>query len=272
VYVQANASESATSIGHPDSDCWSFGLLQISVVQAIETARVKNSGQLKANVFDPIHRLTKALMEFFEENEKQPQHIRQPVTTKLVVAKGLETKKNLLELDQIQPYLDPMERKALNKFTASDSWAKKFAKRHHLKMTGARIKDLSEEEMKQFHYSLTQIALRVKQAGPRYEEVNGLLLQAGEKLWLASSGMACHDINPQQRRNDPSGTVKITNEKNTAASNQRHAARNEQMIASKSSNMSQVTNHQNHQQQILRNQQSHEQQMIHHYQPTQQQL
>lgn len=79
-------------------------------------------------------------MAFFAANEKQPPGVRQPTTTKLIVAKGLEARKKLLELHEIQPFLDPKERKALENFTGSDSWAKKFAKRHNLKMSGARVR------------------------------------------------------------------------------------------------------------------------------------
>jgi NAD-specific glutamate dehydrogenase len=60
---------------------------QVSVVQAIEAARSKNSGQLKANMYDPMYRLTEQVMSFFIRNEQQPQPLKQPVTTKLIVAK-----------------------------------------------------------------------------------------------------------------------------------------------------------------------------------------
>lgn len=60
---------------------------QVSAVRAIEAAKAKNSGQLKANMYDPLHRLATSLKLFFENNERQPQHLRQPVTTKLIVAK-----------------------------------------------------------------------------------------------------------------------------------------------------------------------------------------
>lgn len=64
---------------------------KVSAVRAIETARAKNSGQLKANMYDPLHRLASALKIFFEDNERQPQHLKQPVTTKLIVAKVRDT-------------------------------------------------------------------------------------------------------------------------------------------------------------------------------------
>ncbi len=57
------------------------------MVQAIEAARSKNSGQLKANMYDPMYRLTEQVMAFFIRNEQQPQQLKQPVTTKLIVAK-----------------------------------------------------------------------------------------------------------------------------------------------------------------------------------------
>lgn len=123
---------------------------KVSVVQSIEAARSKHGGGLKANMFDPMHRLTESLMVFFDRNDRQPQHLKQPVTTKLVVAKGLEARNNLLELNEIQPFLDAKEKRALEQFTGSDSWAKKFAKRHDLKMTGARVKDLEDEDVRNF--------------------------------------------------------------------------------------------------------------------------
>lgn len=123
---------------------------KVSVVQSIEAARSKHGGGLKANMFDPMHRLTESLMVFFDRNDRQPPHLKQPVTTKLVVAKGLEARNNLLELNEIQPFLDPKEKKALESFAGSDSWAKKFAKRHDLKMTGARVKELGDEDVRKF--------------------------------------------------------------------------------------------------------------------------
>jgi hypothetical protein len=60
---------------------------QVSAVRAIEAAKAKNSGQLKANMYDPLHRVATSLKLFFDNNERQPQHLRQPVTTKLIVAK-----------------------------------------------------------------------------------------------------------------------------------------------------------------------------------------
>ena len=123
---------------------------KVAVVQSIEAARAKHGGGLKANIFDPMHRLTESLMVFFDRNDRQPQHLKQPVTTKLVVAKGLEARNNLLELNEIQPFLDSKEKRALEQFTGSDSWAKKFAKRHDLKMTGARVKELEDEDVRNF--------------------------------------------------------------------------------------------------------------------------
>ena len=157
-----------------------------NVVRAIETARSKNSGQLKANMYDPMKRLTETLNVFFEHNMSQPEHVRQSITTKLIVAKGLEARNTLLERHATHPFLEPREKKALENFSGSDSWAKKFAKRRALKMTGARIKELSEEEVNEFHRSLKQISNRIKQAGPGYEESANLIRQAAEKLLLAS--------------------------------------------------------------------------------------
>lgn len=158
---------------------------KVSVVQSIEEARSKHGGGLKANMFDPMHRLTESLMVFFDRNDRQPPHLKQPVTTKLVVAKGLEARNNLLELNEIQPFLDPKEKKALESFTGSDSWAKKFAKRHDLKMTGARVKELGDDDVRNFSAQLRQISSRVKQAGPGYEEAASLMRQAAEKLVAA---------------------------------------------------------------------------------------
>ena len=125
-------------------------------------------------------------MQFFEKNELEPPNLKQPVTTKLVVQKGLEARDAILNEDQRNPtILDAKERKALQTFTGSDSWAKKFAKRHDLKMTGARVKELGEEDVREFSSQLRQIASRVKQAGPGYDEVATLLRQAADKLVAA---------------------------------------------------------------------------------------
>jgi hypothetical protein len=209
---------------------------KVDVVRAIETARSKNSGQLKANMYDPMKRLTETLMVFFEHNRRQPDHLRQSITTKLIVAKvslnivgftcighthpghvnpskstaelaffsfllsvplsaslplefwkkGLEARNTLLQRHATHPFLEPKEKKALESFSGSDSWAKKFAKRRDLKMTGARIKELSEEDVNQFHHSLKQMSNRIKQAGPGYEDAAMLIRQAAEKLLLAS--------------------------------------------------------------------------------------
>jgi hypothetical protein len=158
---------------------------KVSVVQSIEIARQKHGGTLKANMYDPLQRLTESLFVFFERNDQSPDPLKLPVTTKLVVSKGLEARNNLLELHEIQPYLESKEKRALENFTGSDSWAKKFAKRHDLKMTGSRVKDLEDEDVRKFSTELRQMASRVKQAGPGYDEVASLLRQAGEKLVAA---------------------------------------------------------------------------------------
>lgn len=99
---------------------------------------------------------------------------------------GLEARNTLLQRNATHLFLEPKERNALENFTGSDSWAKKFAKRRDLKMTGARVKELSEEDVNQFHHSLKQMSNRVKQAGPGYEDAAMLIWQAAEKLLLAS--------------------------------------------------------------------------------------
>ena len=99
---------------------------------------------------------------------------------------GLEARKTLLQRNATHPFLDPKERKALENFTGSNSWAKKFAKRRDLKMTGARVKEMSEEDVNQLHYSLKQMSNRVRQAGPGYEDAAVLMRQAAEKLLLAN--------------------------------------------------------------------------------------
>eukprot|EP00980_Cylindrotheca_fusiformis_P001714 scaffold388_cov114-Cylindrotheca_fusiformis.AAC.23 len=156
---------------------------KVTVVQSIESARLNHGGTLKANMqVNPMHRLAESLMVFFNSNEKQPPGLRQPTTTKLIVSKGLEARKKLLELHEIQPFLDDKEKKALENFTGSDSWAKKFARRHNLKMSGARVKELAENDAKAYYDQIRQIAQRMKQAGPGYEDVATLLFQAGDKL------------------------------------------------------------------------------------------
>ncbi|KAL3908098.1 MAG: hypothetical protein SGILL_008612 [Bacillariaceae sp.] len=163
-----------------------------------------------------MYRLTKSLENFFEQNERQPQHIRQSVTTKLVVVKGLAAKHKLLELDEAQPFLNPLERKALVKFTGSDSWAKKFAKRHGLKMSGARMKELSSKEATMYHDSLKDMALRVKVAGPRYEEVAILIRKAAEKLQLIQSGKKANDASCGRNRQKPRSRGKVLSKKTKA--------------------------------------------------------
>jgi transposase-like protein len=158
---------------------------KVSVIQSIEVARQKHGGTLKANMYDPLRRLTESLVVFFERNNQSEDPLKLPVSTKLIVSKGLEARNNLIELNEIQPFLESKEKRALTSFTGSDSWAKKFAKRHDLKMTGARVKDLEDEDVTKFTTELRQMASRVKQAGPGYEEVASLLRQAGEKLVTA---------------------------------------------------------------------------------------
>lgn len=155
---------------------------KVSTVQAIENARLKRGGSLKANMYDPMYRLTDSLMTFFSANEKQPPGSRVPTTTKLIVSKALEARKKLLELDSIQPFLTTKEKKALEAFTGSDSWAKKFAKRHNLKMSGTRIRELGEGEIKNFSSKIHDMGQRLKVAGPPFDEIAHLLFRAEEKL------------------------------------------------------------------------------------------
>jgi hypothetical protein len=100
---------------------------KVKVVQSIEEARTKSCGALKANMFDPLHRLTESLMVFFDRNDRQPQHLRQPVTTKLISSKGVEARNNLLELNEIQPFLDPKEKKAIDSFMGKCACSERFS-------------------------------------------------------------------------------------------------------------------------------------------------
>jgi hypothetical protein len=153
-----------------------------SVVQSIEAARHRHGGALKANGYDPLQRLNDSLVVYFDRNARQQDHLKQPITTKLIVSKGLESRNNLLELNEIQRFLDAKEKKALQKFIASDSWAKKFARRYNLKMSGNRVKELADDDVRGYISQLRQMATRVKQGGPGYDEAAALMLQAAEKL------------------------------------------------------------------------------------------
>ena len=155
---------------------------KVQVEQLIESARHRKCGSLKANAYDPLHRLHESVAVYFERNARQQDHLKQPITTKLIVSKGLETRNNLLELNEIQPFLDPKEKKAFEKFMGSDSWAKRFAKRYNLKMSGTRVKDIGDDEVRSYVAQLRQVAGRVKQGGPGYDEAAVLILQAAEKL------------------------------------------------------------------------------------------
>lgn len=158
---------------------------KVSVVQSIEAARNKSGGSLKANGYDPLHRLSESLVLYFQRNAQNEEHMRQPITTKLIVSKALESRNNLLELNEIQPFLNPKEKKALQRFMGSDSWAKKFARRYNLKMSGTRVKDLADEDLRNYCAQLRQMAGRVKQGGPDYDEAAALMRQAAEKLMSA---------------------------------------------------------------------------------------
>jgi hypothetical protein len=155
---------------------------KVSVVQSIEAARHRHGGALKANGYDPLQRLNENLVVYFERNAMQQDHLKQPITTKLIVSKGLESRNHLLELNEIQPFLDPKEKKALQKFMGSDSWAKKFARRYSLRMSGTRVKELADDDVRSYIAQLRQLAGRVKQGGPGYDEAAALMLQAAEKL------------------------------------------------------------------------------------------
>ena len=100
---------------------------------------------------------------------------------------ALEAKQSILELHEAQPFLDPKEKNAITNFTGSESWAKKFAGRNKLKMSGARVKELARDDINQYHTSLKQMSARIMQAGPAYEEVANLLQQASVKLLEARS-------------------------------------------------------------------------------------
>ncbi|VEU33361.1 unnamed protein product [Pseudo-nitzschia multistriata] len=160
------------------------------VAGAIDRARAATTegGGLKANVRkDPMRKLKEELVGFFEYNKGLPEEHRQRVSTKLVAAKGLEVRNNLLRIHETNPlFLDEKELKALEAFRGSDSWAKKFAKRQNLRMTGARVRGLSEEDVAGYHRSLKQISVRVGQAGPGFEEAAALIQRAAEKLLCAS--------------------------------------------------------------------------------------
>ena len=100
----------------------------------------------------------------------------------------MEARKRLLELHAVNnDYLEPREKKALEAFTGSDSWAKKFSKRHNLKLNGSRAKGLTDGDVRAYSEQLTQMVQRLKQAGPAYKEVTALLFRANSKLEMAGT-------------------------------------------------------------------------------------
>ncbi|CAB9520262.1 expressed unknown protein [Seminavis robusta] len=108
---------------------------------------VQRRGSMKANPVNHLRHVTQALLAFMDSHYAQTD---QPITARMIAAKGNEIKHQLLEEDARQPFLTDGERRMTNKFSASLSWGKKWVRQYaRCKTTQVPqdLEELSKEEL-----------------------------------------------------------------------------------------------------------------------------
>lgn len=100
--------------------------------QAMENRRVG----AKANPSrDPLRRVWDAILSLFEKNSRLPQQQRLEVNVAVVRTIGKQARDVLLEAHEKKPFLTPTELQNIDKFKASETWARKWARDHQVMST-----------------------------------------------------------------------------------------------------------------------------------------
>ena len=100
--------------------------------QAMENRRVG----AKANPSrDPLRRVWDAILSLFEKNSRLPQQQRLEVNVAVVRTIGKQARDILLEAHPKQPFLNSVEKLNMEKFKASETWARKWARDHQVMST-----------------------------------------------------------------------------------------------------------------------------------------
>jgi hypothetical protein len=139
---------------------------------------VQRRGNMKANPINHLKHVTQALLQFMDDHYSAagPLGDEQPVTARVIAAKGNEIKQQLLDQDARQPFLTENERKMTHKFSASLSWGKKWVRQYARPKTTQVPQDLeqlSKEELVRLLRSvasereqLEQSQIAPRQGGP----------------------------------------------------------------------------------------------------------
>lgn len=97
--------------------------------QAIENRRVG----AKANPSrDPLRKIWEAILNLFEKNSRLPPPQRLEVNVAVVRTIGKQARDVLLEAHAKKPFLSPSEVTNMEKFKASETWARKWARDHQV--------------------------------------------------------------------------------------------------------------------------------------------
>mmetsp|Transcript_21061 Transcript_21061/g.32148 ORF Transcript_21061/g.32148 Transcript_21061/m.32148 type:complete len:964 (+) Transcript_21061:75-2966(+) len=97
--------------------------------QAMENRRVG----AKANPSrDPLRRIWDAILSLFERNSRLPVAQRLEVNVAVVRTIGKQARDILLEEHEKRPFLNPTELTNMEKFKASETWARKWARDHQV--------------------------------------------------------------------------------------------------------------------------------------------
>jgi transposase-like protein len=81
---------------------------------------------------DPLKRIWGAILVLFEKNSQLPQSQRLEVNVAVVRTIGTQARDTLLAAHRNSPFLTPTEVASMEKFKASETWARKWAKDHQI--------------------------------------------------------------------------------------------------------------------------------------------
>lgn len=81
---------------------------------------------------DPLKRIWSAILILFEKNSQLPESQRLEVNVAVVRTIGTQARDTLLAAHEKSPFLTPTEVSSMEKFKASETWARKWAKDHQI--------------------------------------------------------------------------------------------------------------------------------------------
>mmetsp|Transcript_15363 Transcript_15363/g.20363 ORF Transcript_15363/g.20363 Transcript_15363/m.20363 type:complete len:461 (+) Transcript_15363:89-1471(+) len=166
--------------------------------QLYDDVEVNSRYNVKSRHRSPVWRVEQPLVQFFEHNDKRKGSDRIPLTGPTISEIAIRICNELLQKHEQQPFLGDTELEELKKFSASESWARKFARTHGWKSFGNKDRQKvrgtsTNERLNGFRATSAQTEEANKiQISPVCSSIHTESIFPSEKPRLIYSGQSCH--------------------------------------------------------------------------------